>query len=297
MGHKVFANHAHVFEEAVRPHGTIERLKALMAEAGIDKAVTFAPISGGPRAQMSEPDKNPNVWLAGAIKGDADLYGFGTIDFSKENLREQTEQIADLGLRGIKLHPAYQQFKVNGERAYQVYEAAERCGLFLSFHTGVHWHRLSDYTMLLFDDLTYDFPNLKFSMEHIGGYCFFKEAVAVIANRRGNAADPHVFAGWTSIYDKGLWYISDAELSAPHYGHVGADLRSGLSISRRAVFQGGYRAYSRSRYLRGWEGADPRQKPRRRAERRPVTRRRQTNHERRAQGRNPLRPCCAGRKR
>ena len=49
-------------------------------------------------------------------------------------------------------------------------------------------------------------------MEHIGGYCFFKEAVAVIANRRGNAADPHVFAGWTSIYDKGLWYISDAEL-------------------------------------------------------------------------------------
>ncbi len=212
MGHKVFANHAHVFEEAVRPHGTIERLKALMAEAGIDKAVTFAPISGGPRAQMSEPDKNPNVWLAGAIKGDADLYGFGTIDFSKENLREQTEQIADLGLRGIKLHPAYQQFKVNGERAYQVYEAAERCGLFLSFHTGVHWHRLSDYTLLLFDDLTYDFPNLKFSMEHIGGYCFFKEAVAVIANRRGNAADPHVFAGWTSIYDKGLWYISDAEL-------------------------------------------------------------------------------------
>ena len=212
MGHKIFANHAHVFEESVRPHGTVERLKALMAEAGIDKAVAFAPICGGPRPQVSDPDMNPNEWLAKAIQGDGDLYGFGTIDFSKPDLRGQTERIAELGLRGIKLHPAYQQFKVNGESAYQVYEAAERCGLFLSFHTGVHWHRLSDYTMLLFDDLTYDFPNLKFSMEHIGGYCFFREAVAVIANRRGNAADPHVYAGWTSIYDQGLWYISDTEL-------------------------------------------------------------------------------------
>ena len=104
------------------------------------------------------------------------------------------------------------EFKVNGERAYEVYEVAQRHGLFLTFHTGVHWHRLSDYAMLLFDDLTYDFPDLKFSMEHMGGYCFFKDALAVMVNRRGNAKDPHVFSGWTSIYDPGLWYLTDEQL-------------------------------------------------------------------------------------
>ena len=62
------------------------------------------------------------------------------------------------------------------------------------------------------DDLTYDFPNLKFSMEHMGGYCFFRDAVAVLVNRRGNAKDPHVFAGWTSVYEPGLWYLTDEEL-------------------------------------------------------------------------------------
>ncbi len=212
-GYKIFANHAHVFEEAVRPHGSIDQLKALMDEVGIDKVVAFAPICGGPRAQLSDPDGNQNAWLANAIHDTNDIIGFGTINFAKGDLRGQTEQIAELGLRGIKIHPAYQTVKVNGEQAYEVYEAAERCGLFISFHTGVHWSRLSNYAMLLFDDLTYDFPNLKFSLEHIGGHCFFKEAMAVIANRRGNADAPHVFAGWTDIHGQGgLWSITDEEL-------------------------------------------------------------------------------------
>ena len=207
---KVFANHCHVFEEQLRPHGSIETLKRTMDEAGIDKAVAFAPFKND--RQVSAPEVNQNRWLAGAIKDSPDIIGFGTIDFERTDLREQTEEIAELGLKGIKLHPAAQEFKVNGERAYEVYEAAQRHGLFLTFHTGVHWHRLSDYAMLLFDDLTYDFPDLKFSMEHMGGYCFFKDALAVMVNRRGNAKDPHVFSGWTSIYDPGLWYLTDEQL-------------------------------------------------------------------------------------
>lgn len=212
-GCKIFANHAHVFEAAVRPKGTVDCLKALMDEVGIDKAVAFAPFCGGKKPQMADPDANQNCWLASELRDSPDIIGFGTINFSKGDLRGQTEQIAELGLRGIKIHPPAQEIRVNGEKAYEVYEAAQRCGLFLSFHTGVHWARLSNYAMLLFDDLTYDFPELKFSLEHIGGHCFFKEALAVMANRRGNAQDPHVFAGWTDIHNPGgLWSITEEEL-------------------------------------------------------------------------------------
>ena len=58
-GYKVFANHAHVFEDAVRPHGSIDRLKALMEEVGIDKVVAFAPICGGPTAIKTSGSPTP----------------------------------------------------------------------------------------------------------------------------------------------------------------------------------------------------------------------------------------------
>jgi predicted TIM-barrel fold metal-dependent hydrolase len=74
----------------------------------------------------------------------------------------------------------------------------------------VHWHRISDYDQLLYDEAAYNFPKLKFSMEHVGGYSFFKEATAVLINS-GNT-----YAGLTSVSDRNanrVWYLSDANLS------------------------------------------------------------------------------------
>ena len=39
-----------------------------------------------------------------------------------------------------------------GDKACEVYSAAQENGLFLSFHTGLHWHRIADYQPLLFDE-------------------------------------------------------------------------------------------------------------------------------------------------
>ncbi|HHX73160.1 MAG TPA: amidohydrolase family protein [Clostridiales bacterium] len=209
---RLFANHAHVFPKEVKENGTIDKLKELMEGCGIEKVVAFAPFSRGNQTQMRYPGEDQNVWLAEQIKNEPNIVGFGTVDFTKDNLAEQAEQIASLGLLGIKLHPAHQEFKVNGSKAFSLYEAAERLGLFLSFHTGVHYHRLSDYTMLLFDDISYSFPKLRYSMEHLGGYSFFREGVAVMSNSQRDRENPRVFAGWTSIYSPGQWYLTDEEL-------------------------------------------------------------------------------------
>ena len=56
-GYKVFANHAHVFEDAVRPHGSIDRLKAL-AEADKDGRVMVLPCKVG-----------DTVWINGSTRG------------------------------------------------------------------------------------------------------------------------------------------------------------------------------------------------------------------------------------
>ncbi len=214
MEYTIFANHAHVCPAEVRPQGTVPALKQLMKTCGIAKAVCFAPF----RQRLLEEGLtyNQNDWLADEIAGDDALVGFGTVDFEAGKLQEQVSHIASLGLRGIKLHPAAQEFSVVGEQAYAVYEAAQDLGLFLSFHTGIHWHRISDYQPLLFDDIAWDFPALRFSMEHIGGYHFFREALAVICNHR--ELPYQVYAGWTSIFDRsadgipGGWTLSDEEL-------------------------------------------------------------------------------------
>jgi len=212
MRPEIFANHAHVFQKEVKPKGTIDRLKELMDSTGIKKAVAFAPFINESGTQMKSPDENPNRWLAAEIKGDESMVGFGTVDFTKGDLKDQVSEIYELGLRGIKIHPAYQNVCVTGEKAFSVYERAGELGLFISFHTGVHYARLSGYNQLMFDEVAYSFPELKFSMEHMGGYCFFRESVAVMANQRDRMEHPRIFAGWTSIFERGLWHITPEEL-------------------------------------------------------------------------------------
>lgn len=204
----IFANHAHVFQQSVRPEATVERLLQLMDACEIDQAVCYAPFSN----QMESDQIGWNEWLAKEISQHDRLYGFGTLNFQQTNMKEQVEQIADLGLKGIKLHPAYQKFNILSPQAYEAYAAAEEHNLFLSFHTGIHWHRIKDYDVVLFDEIAYHFQKLKFSMEHVGGYHFFPEALAVIVNniRRGT-----VYGGLTSVFtldSNRFWHLNRERL-------------------------------------------------------------------------------------
>lgn len=216
--YRIFANHAHVFPKDSRDNATVEDLKRLMDECKIEKAVCFATFKEQNTRVGADP--NTNRWLVNEIKNEPNLVGFGTIDFESGHLTEQVDEIADLGLKGIKVHPAAQEVRVNGKELFEVYEAASRNNLFISFHTGLHWHRLSDYYMLLWDEVAYHFPRLRFSMEHMGGYSFFKEALAVMNNNERGEFD-RVFAGWTSIdmaedefgnCHAGAWSLTDEQL-------------------------------------------------------------------------------------
>ena len=175
--YRIFANHAHLFPKNTKPNGAIDCLKALLDECEIEGAVCFSPFWHQMDMYAHTTGQNPCEWVADALKNEPNLVGFGTVDFDKNNLKDQVKKIKDLGLYGIKIHPAAQEVKIDSPKLFEVYEEAEKQGLFISFHTGLHWHRISDYQMLLFDEVAYNFPKLRFSMEHIGGYSFFREAL------------------------------------------------------------------------------------------------------------------------
>ena len=222
MSISILANHAHVFPQAVNPDATIDRLLRLLDACGIAQAVCFAPfatqIDG--RAPEAGVAGGHNAWLARELKRHADrLYGFGTIDFRRDDLADQVRAARDLGFRGLKLHPNTQRFDLLGDKPMQVYAAAQEADLFLTFHSGVHHFRIENYRVTKFDEIAHHFPRLRFTLEHVGGYSFFNEALAVIFNnipfppipgKRGN-----VFGGLTSCFTPNylrFWYLAPERL-------------------------------------------------------------------------------------
>ena len=128
MAIPILANHAHVFPARLNADGTVDRLLRLMDVCGIAQAVCFAPFPH----QVEGTDILPNHWLAEEIAQNDRLYGFGTLDLHRAHVREsiedQVKRIADLGLRGIKMHPNAQQFDILSREALSAYKAAEELG-------------------------------------------------------------------------------------------------------------------------------------------------------------------------
>jgi predicted TIM-barrel fold metal-dependent hydrolase len=213
MASRILAHHAHVFPAAVNPNGTIDRLLSLLDACSIEQAICFAPFS-----HQSAAGFDPNGWLAAELKSHARLAGFGTIDFAAGKFSDQVRRAVDLGLRGLKLHPNAQEFSVLGEPARAVYAAAQEADLFLTFHTGVHQARLADCRVLDFDQVAWDYPQLRFSMEHVGGYHFFNIALAVLFNHVPPPWKPgkcRLFAGLASVFTQHqnrFWYLSPAQI-------------------------------------------------------------------------------------
>jgi predicted TIM-barrel fold metal-dependent hydrolase len=62
--------------------------------------------------------------------------GFGAVDPHKPDAVSEVERTADLGLRGLKLHPSAQHFSPADPGFLPVFERASDLGLICLFHTG-----------------------------------------------------------------------------------------------------------------------------------------------------------------
>jgi len=215
----MFANHAHLMPEWINTNGSLGALKRLMESCNLEGVVCFAPFS----YQVKRRFFNPNKWLARTIKKEENLYGFGTLDPDKPP-EPQVKQILELGFLGVKIHPAAQQFDMVGNWAMKAYEQIEKYDLIADFHVAVHWHRLADYNPLDLDEIAYNFPSMRMVFEHVGGWHFMKQVLAVIANNQGRGN--HLYAGITTVLDKENarhWYLGEDGLNDIRW-QIGSEL-------------------------------------------------------------------------
>jgi len=198
----LFVNHVHVFPAKVRRDGTPEAFAEAAATLDIRGAVFFAPFS------YQWPDGDPNGWLSRQLRRFRGYVGSGTLDPEKP-AHDQVMRISDLGLRGVKIHAPAQHFPLNCDWIMDAYEQMERLGLVADFHLGVHGYRLKDYHPLLLDEVAHRFPELCMVFEHMGGWHYVRDAVAVVANRQSNNEGP-IYAGIASVLDRERmpgWYL------------------------------------------------------------------------------------------
>lgn len=111
-------------------NGTIEGLKGNLKEWGVKEGVLM-PIATNPAQQESV-----NNWAAKVQSEGQGIYAFGSIHPDSLNKEEAVKGLKELGLKGIKLHPDYQEFFIKDTRMEPVYRVAEALNLPILFHMG-----------------------------------------------------------------------------------------------------------------------------------------------------------------
>ena len=141
--------HTHAFPDAVAPRamdklsfvsgglipytdGTAEGLLSRMREDGVDLSVVLS-IATNPHQQRAVND------FAAALNEREGLVAFGSVHPDAPDAMEELERIADMGLRGVKLHPDYQGFSVDEDRMIPLYKNISSLGLITVFHAGVDY--------------------------------------------------------------------------------------------------------------------------------------------------------------
>ena len=185
--------HTHIFPDAIagpaiqslaeRSHatpyrgGTAADLKASMLEGGIDKSVLLHIVT--------KPKQFANVhrFALAVAEDNPEFISFGSFHPDSAHWRDEIRQIARDGLKGIKLHPDYQNFYVDEERLYPMYEAIFEENLILVFHAGLDIgypdiHHCTPQRVLRFLP---HFEGAPIVLAHMGGYQYQEDVIRDLA--------------------------------------------------------------------------------------------------------------------
>jgi predicted TIM-barrel fold metal-dependent hydrolase len=127
--------------------------------------------------------------------------------FNRPRLMEVEQAVREHGLKGLLLTPPYGHYYANDKRVYPFYERAVALNIPIYFH---HSHQFgpSKYCPLkytrpyLLDDLTIDFPDLRFNVEHMG-YPWTEEVLAIMSRSPNVFTDIAMFVAPTEEFARG----------------------------------------------------------------------------------------------
>ncbi|MHC4065856.1 MAG: amidohydrolase family protein, partial [Planctomycetota bacterium] len=158
----------------------------------------------------------PNSQVAAYVRQHPDkLIGFAGVDPSAplEAIEAMRHARGELGMRGVSVAPAAQDFHPSASQALRVYEVAAELRLPVLFHSGPHFVprcKLEYAQPVLLDEVAREFPALKMVIAHLG-YPWVGETLILLAKHASVFAD----ISWLLHQP---WQAYQALLSAYQYG-------------------------------------------------------------------------------
>ena len=152
-----------------RLNGTLEDIRKSMKKSGVDHSVVLSI------ATKPEQTKKINSWSSQAQAEDITVFGSIHPDYS--GWKEELKRIKELGIKGIKYHPDYQQFYVDEKRMFPIYETAFDLGLIIVFHAGLDIGLKPPYhcTPERLLKVARSFPGGNMVAAHMGGYGYWDD--------------------------------------------------------------------------------------------------------------------------
>ena len=191
QGYTVIDSHCHIYPDKIAARavagtgnfydftaacdGTVAGLLADGAAAGIDHFIVQS-VATTPKQVTSI-----NEFIAGAVSQSGGKFtGLGTLHPESDDIAADLRHLQSLGLKGVKLHPDIQQFKIDDYRCLKIYELCEREGLPILLHTGDSRFDFSNPNRLL--PVMKIYTGLTVIGAHLGGWSVWDEAMEKLSD-------------------------------------------------------------------------------------------------------------------
>ncbi|OVE82481.1 hypothetical protein BVY04_00805 [bacterium M21] len=164
-------------EISAHTDGTVDGLIGSMDRAGVDASV-LANIA-------TKPEHFGAIMEWAADIRSERVIPFASLHPTDPEAPQHVAEIADAGLKGLKLHPYYQQFVLDAPEVIPIYRAICEQGLVLLAHTGFDigfpFDRICDPTRIL--HVLEQVPGLKLVCGHLGGWSDWDEVERLLLGK------------------------------------------------------------------------------------------------------------------
>lgn len=161
---------------AMHLDGTAETLIKTGAESGITKFIVQSV------ATTHEQVESINNFISRSVKKYPDNFiGFAAMHPDYPDIESEIDRAVSLGLKGVKIHPDFQRFCIDDQKAMKLYEVLEG-RLPILIHTGDSRYQWSKPERLV--KILKAFPKLDVIAAHFGGWSEWDDAAAVLGGKR-----------------------------------------------------------------------------------------------------------------
>lgn len=152
--------------------GRVDTLKEKAAAAGIGTCM-IQSVATTPHQVSSI-----NNFIARTVSENRCFIGLGTLHPDSGDLEGDIEELQELGLVGVKLHPDIQKFKIDDYRCLKIYELCEKKGIPILLHTGDSRFDYSNPNRLV--NILEIYDKLTIIGAHFGGWSLWKQAAQML---------------------------------------------------------------------------------------------------------------------